>query len=155
LPQGVNEENASASGAVKRKPARNVTPLGAIEFAIYVVLIAGLLNVLHLLRGDMAGLPVPHALKYAFDAGSALLAVLWIVCVRGRFRRLGLTYCYPGFCSIVLVACVLLFAIGMINFQHVLILFAVLQLPAVLLRREFIPASLVEAEASQEAGRDS
>jgi hypothetical protein len=75
--------------------------------------------------------------------------------VRGRFKSLGLTYWYPAFCSIVLVACASLFAPGVINFQRALILFAVLQLPAVFLRRELIPARLVEAESSEEVRTDS
>jgi hypothetical protein len=88
----------------------------------------------------------------ALDAGQILLAVPWILCIRRRFASLGLTHWYPAFCSIVLVACVSPFAIGVINFQRALILFAVLQLPAVILRRELIPARLVEGEAPEEAG---
>jgi hypothetical protein len=156
LPQGTNAQKTPPAPTPKKaKPARPITPLGAIEFAVYVVLIAGLAFVLHLLRGDLAGLAMPRAWRIALDVTSALLGVPWILCVRGRFRSLGLTYWYPAFCSFVLVACVLLFALGVINFQHALILFAVLQIPAVILRREFIPAGLVEVEASEEVDTDS
>jgi len=54
-----------------------------------------------------------------------------------------------------LVACVSLFALGVINFQRALILFGVLQLPPVVLRREWFPARLIEIESSEEAGTDS
>jgi len=156
LPEDAIAQKTKPTSAPRRRlPARPITPLGAIEFAIYVVLIAGLVYVLHLLRGDVAGLGLPRALRIALDAASALLAVPWILCIRGRFRSLGLIYCYPAFCSIVLVACVSLFALHVINFQRALLLFAVLELPAVMLRREFVPAGLVEVEASEEAGRDS
>lgn len=155
-PQGAKEERGFAPAAPKlRKPPRKVTPLGAIEFRIYVVLIVGLLFVLHLLRGDVAAMAMPRALRIGLDAASALLVVPWILCIRGRFRSLGLTYWYPGFCSIVLVACVSLFALGVTNFRRALILFAVLQLPAVILQRGFVPSGLVEAEAAEEAGKDS
>jgi len=139
----------------RRKPVRPITPIGAIEFAIYVALIVGLAFVLHLLRGDVAAMGMPRALRVALDVATALLVVPWILCARGRFRSLGLTYWYPAFCSIVLVGCVSLFALGVINFQRALIVFAVLELPAVFLRRELIPAGRVEIEASEEAGTDS
>jgi hypothetical protein len=143
------------SAPKRREPARLITPIGAIEFAIYVALIVGLAYVLHLLRGDVAALGKPRALRIALDVATALLAVPWILCARGRFRSLGLTYWYPAFCSIALVACVSLFALGVINFQRALILFGVLQLPPVVLRREWFPARLIEIESSEEAGTDS
>lgn len=156
LPQGAKTQEASAPQASKpRKPARKITPLGTIEFAVYVALIAGLLFVLHLLRGDVTVLGMPRAFRIALDAASILLVAPWIFCVRGRFRSLGLTYWYPAFCSIVLVACFSLFALGVTNFRRALILFAVLQLPAVILQRGFVPSGLVEAEAAEEAGKDS
>jgi len=141
-----------ASTPKRTKPARPITPIGAIEFAIYVALIAGILFVLHLLRGDLAGLGLPRTLRIALDVASVLLVVPWILCIRGRFGSLGLTRWYPAFCSIVLVGCGSLFAVRAIEFRHALILFAVLQLPAVFLRRELIPVRPAEVGASEDAG---
>ncbi len=153
LPQGASAEEASK--LVRKKPARPVTPLGAIEFAIYLLLIAGLLWVLHLLRGDVAGMAMSRALRFGLDAASVLLCVAWIFSVRGRLANLGLRRWVPGFCAVVLAACAVPFALSLLSFQHALVLFAVLQLPAVLLRRRLIPARLVEPETPEEADTDS
>lgn len=148
---GVNGVEASESAVPrKRKPARPVTPLGAIEFAVYIVLIAGLWHVLHLLRGDVAGLEMSHAFRIGLDAASTLLCVLWIFSVRGRFEAIGLIHWYPTFCSVVLAGCAMPFAIRVISFQHALIVFAVLQIPAVIVRREFIPQRFIPVEDSEE-----
>jgi len=56
---------------------------------VYVVLIAGLLHVLHLLRIDVSGMAHSRALKLAIDAGSGLLCMLWIFSARGRLKALG------------------------------------------------------------------
>jgi hypothetical protein len=40
------------------------------------------------------------------------------------------------FCSIVLIPCLLLFALRIVNFPHALVLFVALQIPAVLIRDE-------------------
>jgi len=152
--QAANAEEP-AKPAASHKTARPVTPLGAIEFAVYLLLIAGLLFVFHLLRGDLAGLALPRVLRYALDALSTLLCVPWIFCVRGRLNRLGLMRWSPIYCVFVLIASVVPFALHLLSFQHALALFTVLQLPAVLLRREFIPAGFVPPDASEEADSDS
>ena len=153
--QAADAEEPAKPAASHKRNARPVTPVGAIEFAVYVLLIAGLLFVLHLLRGDLAGLALPRALRYALDAASGLLCVPWIFSVRGRLSRLGLMHWFPIFCAIVLIASAVPFALHIISFQHALVVFAVLQLPAILLRREFIPAGLVRPDASEEADSDS
>jgi hypothetical protein len=153
--QAADAEEPAKLAASHKRNARPVTPLGPIEFAVYVLLIAGLLFVLHLLRGDLAGLALPRALRYALDAASVLLCVPWIFSVRGRFNRLGLMHWYPICCVLVLIASAVPFALHLLSFQHAIILFVALQLPAVLLRREFIPAGLVRPDASEEADSDS
>jgi hypothetical protein len=154
--QGAKPQQASTLAVSHpRRAAGKVTPLGAIEFAVYVLLIAGLLFVLHLLRGDLAGLALPRALRYALDVTSALLCVPWIFSVRGRLSCLGLTRWYPVICAIVVIVSGVPFALRLISFQHALILFVVLQFPAVILRREFIPAGLVHPDASEEVDSDS
>jgi hypothetical protein len=105
-----------------RKPSRRATPLGAFEFAVYLLLTAGLWYVLHLLRGDVSGMAMAQNLRYALDAGSGLLCVLWIFSVRGRLRALGWTRWTMVFCSIVLIPCLLLFALRVISFSHALLL---------------------------------
>jgi len=129
-------EGAGLSALQPGKPARKVTPIDALEFAVYVVLIAGLWAVLHLLRGDMGGLAHSRVLKLALDAGAGLLCVLWILSVRGRLKALGCARWTLAFCSIVLIPCLTLFALRVINFPHALVLFVVLQIPVVLIRRE-------------------
>jgi hypothetical protein len=127
---------ADLSALQTGKAARKITPIDALEFAVYVVLIAGLWAVLHLLRGDVSGMAHSRALKLALDAGSGVLCVLWIFCVRGRLKALGAARWTLVFCSIVLIPCLLLFAERVINFPHALVLFVALQIPAVLVRRE-------------------
>lgn len=155
-PQSTSAAEVSKSAAsLEKKPARKITPLGAIEFAVYVLLIAGLWSVLHLLRGDVAGMANSRALRITLDGASLLLCVPWIFSVRGRLRSLGLAHWYPAFCSLLLAACAVPLALRAISFQHALVLFAFLQIPAVILRQEFIPARLVQPEASEEADTDS
>jgi hypothetical protein len=127
---------ANLSASQTNKPVRKVTPIDALEFAVYVVLIAGLLHVLHLLRIDVSGMAHSRALKLALDAGSGLLCVLWVFSARGRLKALGRTRWTLVFCSIILIPCLLLFALRVINFPHALELFVILQVPAVLVRRE-------------------
>jgi hypothetical protein len=62
--------------------------------------------------------------------------VLWIFCVRGRLNALGQMRWMLVFCSIVLIPCLLLFALRVINFPRALELFVALQIPAVLIRRD-------------------
>jgi hypothetical protein len=128
------------------KDSRGVTPLGAFEFAVYVVLTAGLWYVLHLLRGDVSGMAMARNFRYALDAGSGLICVLWIFSVRGRLKALGRTRWTLVFCSIVLILCSLLFALRVISFPHALLLFLALQIPAVLIRRESIPARFLPVD---------
>jgi len=113
---------------------------------VYVVLIAGLLHVLHLLRIDVSGMAHSRALKLAIDAGSGLLCMLWIFSARGRLKALGQMRWTLVFCSIVLIPCLLLFALRVISFPHALVLFVVLQIPAVLIRREFTLARFLPAD---------
>jgi len=151
LPHGVVVEGASSrSISQANKPGRPVTPLGAGEFAIYLVLIAGLWAVLHLLRGDVTGISGARAFKLALDAGSGIVCILWIFSVRGRLKALGRMRWTLYFCFVVLALCVLPFAFRGITFQHALVLFAVLQLPIAVLRRKFISARVFPADYSEE-----
>jgi hypothetical protein len=143
---GLLPENASLSASRPRKPSRRVTPLGAFEFAVYLLLIAGLWYVLHLLRGDVSGMAMAQNLRHALDAGSGLLCVLWIFSARGRLKALGRTRWTMVFCSIVLIPCSLLFALRVISFSHALFLFVALQIPVVLIRRESIPARFLPVD---------
>jgi hypothetical protein len=122
------------------KPARPVTPLGAFEFAVFVLLIAGLWQVLHLLRGDVSGMAYSRAWRYALDAGSWLLCVPWYFSVRGRLKALGWMCWTKVLCVVVLISCLLMFYFRVITFPQAIVLFVVLQIPAVFLRRELIPA---------------
>lgn len=131
----------------KIRRARRVTPLAAYEFAVYVLLIAGLCHVMHLLRGDVSGMAHAHVLKYALDGGSAILCVLWIVCVRGRLEALGRLSWTLDYCTIVLTPCLLLFALRFASFTHAIVLFVVLQIPMVLVRRESISARFFPEDA--------
>jgi hypothetical protein len=135
-PSELLAEGANLSASQTSKPARKVTPIDAFEFAVYVLLIAGLLHVLHLLRIDVSGMAHSRALKLAIDAGSGLLCVLWIFSARGRLKALGQMRWTLVFCSVVLIPYLLLFALRVINFPHALVLFVALQIPAVLIRRE-------------------
>ena len=122
------------------KPARPVAPLGAFEFAVFVLLIAGLWQVLHLLRGDVVGMAHSRAWRYALDAGSWLLCVPWFFTVRGRLKALGRLRWTKVLCAVVLIFCLLMFYFRVITFPQAIVLFVVLQIPAVLLHRELIPA---------------
>jgi hypothetical protein len=122
------------------KPARPVEPLGAVEFAVFVLLIAGLWQVLHLLRGDVGGMAHARNWRYALDAGSWLLCVPWFFSVRGRLKTLSRMRLTTILCVVVLISCLLLFYIRVITFLQAIVLFVVLQIPVILLRRELIPA---------------
>jgi len=121
------------------KPARQVAPLSALEFAIFLMLIAGLWHVLHLLRGDVNGMSHARNWRYTLDAGSWLLCAPWYFSVRGRLQALGRMRWTMVFCATVIFSCLLLFYFSVISYPQALVLFAALQIPAVLLRREFIP----------------
>jgi len=122
------------------KPVRPVATLSALEFAIFLMLIAGLWHVLHLLRGDVGGMAHARAWRYALDAGSWLLCVPWFFSVRGRLKALGRMRWTMVFCATVFISGLLLFYFRVISFPWAIVLFVVLQLPAVLLRREWISA---------------
>jgi hypothetical protein len=124
--------------------ARQMEPLAGFEFAVYILLIAGLWHVLHLLRGDAGG--GAWAIDLALDAGSLFLCLAWIVSVKLRLKNLGLTRWYVDFCSIVFILSLLAFAFRIMSFPHALVLFVVLQIPAAFVRREFIPASFFPAD---------
>ncbi len=122
------------------KPARPVAPYSALEFTVFVLLIAGLWHVLHLLRGDVGGMAHSRAWRYALDAGSWLLCLPWYFSVRGRLKALGRMRWTMVFCATVFISGLLLFYFRVISFPWAIVLFVVLQLPAVLLRREWISA---------------
>jgi hypothetical protein len=143
---GILSESASLPASRPQKPSRRVTPLGAFEFAVYLLLITGLWTVLHLLRGDVSGMAMAQNLRYALDAASGLLCVLWIFSARGRLKALGWTRWTLTFCSIVLIPCSLLFALRVISFPHALVLFVALQIPVILIRRESIPARFLSVD---------
>jgi hypothetical protein len=134
------EKAFSRFASQNHKPARPVEPLGAVEFAVFVLLIAGLWQVLHLLRDDVGGMAHSRAWRYTLDAGSWLLCVPWFFSVRGRLKALGRMRWTMVFCAMVFFPCLLLFYFREISFQWAIVLFIVLQIPAVLLRRELIPA---------------
>jgi hypothetical protein len=145
-PSELLTEGANSSASNAGKPARKVTPIDALEFAVYVLLIAGLLHVLHLLRIDVNGMAHSRAMKLALDAGSGLLCVMWVFSVRGRLKALGQIRWTLVFCSVVLIPCLLLFALRVVNFPHALVLFVILQIPAVLIRRESTLAGFLPAD---------
>jgi hypothetical protein len=122
------------------RPARRVTPIGGFEFAVYILLLAGLWHVLHLLRGDMTGIAHARILRFALDAGSALLCLPWFFSVRGRLNSLGLMRWTISFCSVILAASLLPFALRMIDFPLALLLFVVFQVPAAVIQKKIIPA---------------
>jgi len=74
------------------------------------------------------------------DAGSLSLCLAWIVSVRGRLKDLGLTRWYIDFCATAFNPLLVAFCVQSPEFPHALVLFVVLQIPAVFIRREFIPA---------------
>jgi hypothetical protein len=148
LSTGAGAEDAARPSATRKiKPARRVAPLAALDFAVYVLLIAGLWYVLHLLRSDVSGMPHSRALKYALDGGSAFNCLLWVFSVRGRLKALGRLSWTLDYCFITLVPCLLLFALRYTRYSHALILFVILQIPAVFLRSETIPTRIFPVDA--------
>jgi hypothetical protein len=139
------EESVSGSSSRERKPIRETEPVGAFEFAVYLLLVAGLWAVLHLLRGDTGGGRGSWAWDFALDAGSGLLCLWWIANVKGRFKNLGLMRWQIDFCFIVLAICLLPFACRLIGFLQALVLFVLLQIPVVFIRRRWIPAGFFPA----------
>lgn len=131
-----NEDTSIQPTAHPDQSARKPAPLGAFEFAVYLLLIANLWQVLHLLRGDVRIFDHAVAMRLAVDAVSVLLCLLWIVSVRMRLKNLGLTRWYLSSCSIVLAVCGLPLFYSVIPFPHALVLFVALQIPAIFLRRK-------------------
>jgi len=134
---------------------RQVAAIGAFEFALYLLLIAGVWYVLHLLRGDVNGMAHARTLKLALDALTALLCLPWFFSVRGRLSSCGFAHWTMVYCAVVLAACMMPLAFGIIGFPFALLLFLALQLPAVLMRRQASPAGSSPAAASQSADSDS
>jgi hypothetical protein len=81
-----------------------------------------------------------RAWRYALDAGSWLLCVPWFFSVRGRLKALGRMRWTAILCTIVLISCLLLFYFRVISFPQAIVLFIVLQIPMIILRRESISA---------------
>jgi hypothetical protein len=131
-----NEDTSMQPAAHHEQSARKPAPMGAFEFAVYLLLIANLWQVLHLLRGDVRILDHAAALRLALDAASVLLCLLWIVSMRMRLKSLGLMRWYLSLCSILLAVCGLPLAYSIITFPHALVLFVALQIPAIFLRRK-------------------
>jgi hypothetical protein len=126
----------------ENKPAGS---LDGIEFAVYALLIAGLWYVLHLLRGDAGYGVLAWVLDSALDAGALFLCVLWTICVRRRLRNASVQPWALDFCLIVFTVSLLPLAFRAISFPQALLLFAALQIPAVLVRSgsiwtKFLPA---------------
>lgn len=120
---------------------REAEPLRGLEFAVYLLLIAGLWAVLHLLRGDVAGPSYAWALQAAFDAASLGLCAAWFFSVKGRLKDLGLARWHLDFCFCVLLVCVAPVAYRILTFPHAILLFIALQIPIAFLRKEWIPAN--------------
>jgi hypothetical protein len=136
------KQTSSQFAWIRNKWTRNVAPLSQFEFAVFVLLIAGLLQILHLLRGDFRVTAHAREVRAALDAGSGLLGVLWVLSARGRLQALGLMRWTLELCFIVLAICVLPLALRAISFPVALAVFISLQVPAVLLRRESAPENV-------------
>ena len=142
-PVGLNDSGQEAHGlrvVGKDKPVRQGVRLDGIEFAVYTLLIAGLWYVLHLLRGDAGFGTMSLAVCLALDAGSMFLGILWSICVSGRLRDADLHDWTVEFCLVVFAASVLPLAFGVIEFPVALVVFAVLQAPAVFIRHGSVSA---------------
>ncbi len=126
---------------IETRPLRKAEPMGGFEFAIYLLLIAGLWAVLHLLRGDVTGFSYAWAWQVAFDAASFSLCLAWFFSVRGRLRDLGLARRYLDLCFSVLLVCAVPVAYRILTFPYAILLFIALQIPITFLRKENIPAS--------------
>jgi hypothetical protein len=134
----------TVEGAQKqRKPTRPVVPISAVEFAIFLTLLANLWNVLYLLHWDVGGFAHAKALRLAMTVAFWLLCVPWYLSVRGRLKALGRLRWTMHFCALTIFPSLLLFYFREIRFLQALILFAALQTPAIFLRREWISARLI------------
>ena len=129
------------------KPARPVAPLSALEFTVFLLLIAGLWHVLHLLRGDVGGMAHSRRWRYALDAGSWLLCLPWFFIVRGRLKALGRMRWTMVFCATVFFSCLLLFYFRVISFPWAIVLFVVPQIPVIILRKETISGRVIPVDS--------
>ncbi len=136
-------QRGDESEPVKKKPTRPIAPINAVEFAIFLFLLINLWNVLHLLFGDVSGFTHGRALRFALNTGSWLLLVPWYFTIRGRLQALGCARWTAHFCTLTLIPCLLLFYFHELHFFHSLILFAILQLPAIFLERRWISERLI------------
>jgi hypothetical protein len=141
-PNALLKQTFSLFAWIRNRWTRDVTPLSAFEFAVFVLLIAGLLQVLHLLRGDFRVTAHAEEIRAALDAGSGLLGVLWVLSARGRLQALGLMRWTLELCCIVLAVCLLPLTLRAISFPVALAIFISLQVPAVLLRIESSPENI-------------
>ena len=123
---------------VEQKPARPIAPISSVEFAIHLFLLINLWNVLHLLYGDVSGFTHGKDLRIALNVGSWLLLAPWYFTIRGRLKVLERARWTAHFCALTLIPCLLLFYFHELHFLPSLILFAILQLPAIFFRRQWI-----------------
>jgi hypothetical protein len=136
--------DAEEQGDLRIEPARR---LDGIDYAVYTLLIAGLWHVLHLLRGDAGFGVTSWIVDPLLDAGAFVLCVLWTICVGRRLRDAGLQAWALDFCLIVFGVSLLPLAQGTISFPQALVLFAVLQIPAIFIRRGLISERNLPASA--------
>lgn len=137
-----DENTHTQSAAHQDQSLRKPASLGAVEFAVYLLLIANLWQVLHLLRDDVSIFDHAGALRLALDAASVFLCLLWIASVRMRLKCLGLTRWYLCICSSLLAFCGLPLFYRFITFPYALVLFVALQIPAVFPRRKAATAGV-------------
>jgi len=149
-PLDAREQDASSLAAKhENMPVRKGRRIDGIEFAVYTLLIAGLWYVLHLLRGDVGYGPMSWALDCALDALAWILCFLWLICVKGRLREAGLLPWTLDFCLIVFTASVLPLAFQVMRFPMALVVFAALQIPAVIIRRGLVSAKFLPVDADR------
>ena len=124
------------------KNGKTSQPVSGFEFAVYAVLIAGLWDVLHLLRGDVTGHD-SRIFQGAIDLGSGVVAVGWIVSVHERLRALEKARWTLDFCVVAVAACLVPFAFKRIDFRQMLVLFIVLEAPLFFARRKVVSAKFL------------
>jgi hypothetical protein len=137
------ESLPQAGAPALRKPVRPVAPISAVEFTVHLFLLGNLWNVLHLLYSDVSGFTHVKTLRIALNAGSWLLLTPWFFSVRGRLKAMGRLRWTMHFCALTLIPCLLLYYFREMRFLQALVLFGVLQIPVILLRREWISARLI------------
>jgi hypothetical protein len=130
----------AAPAAHPVKPARPVTPIDALHFAWFLFLLVNLLQVAHLLRGDVGAMAHGRFLRFALDACALLLLLPWFFSLRARLSALDHARWALPWSAIILLICLPLNFFHLVAFTWALLLFAALQLPLVLIRRAWIPA---------------